>query len=251
MSRLIAHLRAQWTGVLALFLVIAGGTAYAANTIGSSDIINGQVMSPDIGNNQVKSIDVRDDGQPEGGLGSVDIANNSLTSEDVMNNTVAGEDVGDGSLSGLDILDNSLGGSDVYEPDLAEVPSARIGGLGRWTGGRSCDPESENYVDCVIVTLNLPAPARVLLIGEVWAQREADANSGDGECELVSEVGRIVPNSKVVIVTDDLGESVGLTAVTGVFPAGSHDFAVDCNQGGLGAIEYRNVSISAVAISPD
>ena len=32
----LAHLRAQWMGALALFLVLAGGTAYAADTIGSS-----------------------------------------------------------------------------------------------------------------------------------------------------------------------------------------------------------------------
>ena len=41
----LAHLRAQWMGALALFLVLAGGTAYAANTIGTSDIINGQVKT--------------------------------------------------------------------------------------------------------------------------------------------------------------------------------------------------------------
>ena len=64
----LAHLRAQWMGALALFLVIAGGTAYAANTIGSSDIIDGQVMRVDladeaitsakIGQKQIRSVDV-------------------------------------------------------------------------------------------------------------------------------------------------------------------------------------------------
>ena len=68
MSKAIAHLRAQWMGALALFLVIAGGTAYAANTIGSADIINGQVKSADIGDNQVQSIDVKN-----GGLTGADI----------------------------------------------------------------------------------------------------------------------------------------------------------------------------------
>ena len=63
----LAHLRAQWMGALALFLVLAGGTAYAANTIGSSDIINGQVRTVDIGNNQVSSADVRDDTLAERG----------------------------------------------------------------------------------------------------------------------------------------------------------------------------------------
>jgi len=36
----LVHLRAQWMGALALFLVIAGGTAYAANTVFSTDIVN-------------------------------------------------------------------------------------------------------------------------------------------------------------------------------------------------------------------
>ncbi len=74
----LAHLRAQWMGALALFLVLAGGTAYAADTIGSSDIINGQVKSADIGNNQVRSADVRDDTLGHGGLTGADIVEGSL-----------------------------------------------------------------------------------------------------------------------------------------------------------------------------
>ena len=71
-SRFFVHLRAQWMGALALFLVIAGGTAYAANTIGSTDIINGQVKSADIGTGQVQSIDVKDES-----LSGADIADQS------------------------------------------------------------------------------------------------------------------------------------------------------------------------------
>jgi len=33
---------------LALFLVVAGGTAYAANTVFSSDIVDGEVRNPDL-----------------------------------------------------------------------------------------------------------------------------------------------------------------------------------------------------------
>ena len=70
--------RISW-GALALFLVIAGGTAYAANTIGSADIINGQVKSVDIGDNQVQSADVRDDTLPNGGLTGADVRENTLS----------------------------------------------------------------------------------------------------------------------------------------------------------------------------
>ena len=66
-------------GLLALFLVIAGGTAYAADTIGSSDIIDGSGKDGnDIGNNQVYSADVRDDTLNNGGLSGADIREDSL-----------------------------------------------------------------------------------------------------------------------------------------------------------------------------
>ena len=45
---------------IAVFGVLGGGAAYAADTIGSSDIINGQVKSVDIGNNQIQSVDIKD-----------------------------------------------------------------------------------------------------------------------------------------------------------------------------------------------
>ena len=95
---------------IAVFGVLGGGAAYAANTIGSSDIINGQVKSPDIGNNQVFSADVRDDTLSGGGLGAGDLAPHSVRSNEVAND----------SLTGTDIAESSLG----------EVPSAALGGLG-------------------------------------------------------------------------------------------------------------------------
>ena len=45
-------------GALALFLVIAGGTAYAANTVGSSDVINESLLSQDIKNGEVKTAEL-------------------------------------------------------------------------------------------------------------------------------------------------------------------------------------------------
>ena len=57
----LAHIRTQWMGALALFLVIAGGTAYAANTIGSSDVIDNSLASVDLKNNQIRSADVQNE----------------------------------------------------------------------------------------------------------------------------------------------------------------------------------------------
>lgn len=58
------HFRQQWTGVLALFLVLAGGAAYAAtaingpapgvNSVGSLDIMNDQVLTADVANDVIR-----------------------------------------------------------------------------------------------------------------------------------------------------------------------------------------------------
>jgi hypothetical protein len=95
---------------MAFLIAIAGGTAYAANTIGSSDIINGQVKSPDIDNNQVQSVDVRDDGLSGGGLTGADIADSSLTSADIANGSLEESDLGPGSVGNIALADGAVTG---------------------------------------------------------------------------------------------------------------------------------------------
>src|SRR5688572_27064970 len=80
---------------LAVFLVVAGGSAFAASTITA---------------NSIKSKTVVD---------------NSLKSKDLKNDkAVAGVNVIDASLTGADVADNSLTGDDVDESTLAQVPQA-------------------------------------------------------------------------------------------------------------------------------
>ena len=110
LARIVKHLR-EWAGVLALVLVLTGGVAYAANTVFSSDIVDGEVKTPDIasnavasgkiGNNQVFSDDVRDDTLPNGGLGGVDIANDSLKGPDIAEATL--ENVNARTVRGLQV----------------------------------------------------------------------------------------------------------------------------------------------------
>ncbi len=85
-----SHIRNQWAGFLSLFLVLTGGIAYAANTIGSTDIIN----------NEVYGADVRDDTLADGGLGHVDLKAGSVRSSEVGAESLTGADVA--NQSGVD-----------------------------------------------------------------------------------------------------------------------------------------------------
>jgi hypothetical protein len=90
LQTLFAHVRNQWAGFLALFLVIAGGTAYAANTVGSADVINESLLSQDIKNGEVKGADIAVD-----------------------------------SIGGTRVVDDSLGGKDIKESSL-NLPGAHV-----------------------------------------------------------------------------------------------------------------------------
>ena len=91
---------------LALVIALAGGTAYAANTVFSSDIVNGEVKTGDISNaNGVRSVDVRDDTQTKGGLGAVDLAPDSVGPSEIQADAVRGSEIATG-VAGGDALEN-------------------------------------------------------------------------------------------------------------------------------------------------
>ena len=92
LSRLFAQLRQQWLGALALFLALTGGVAYAADTIGTADVIDNSLLSTDLKNNQ--------------GVKTSDVTN--------------------GSLAGIDVAGNTLTGANIDESSLGQVPSADL-----------------------------------------------------------------------------------------------------------------------------
>lgn len=72
-ARVREHLRANVVGYVAIFLFAVGGTAIAANTVRTEDIVNGEVHGIDVTNNNLGGVDVRDD---------------SLTGADVLEDTL-------------------------------------------------------------------------------------------------------------------------------------------------------------------
>ena len=110
---------------LALFIALATGTAYAANTIGSSDIIDGQVKTADLGanavnsskiaNGQVTAADIAQaavtiDELAQAAVGNPELRNDAVTTQKVLNGTLLGADVADNTLKGADIDESTLSG---------------------------------------------------------------------------------------------------------------------------------------------
>jgi hypothetical protein len=119
---------------LALFLVIAGGTAIAAgipkNSVSSKTVKNGSLASLDLKDGKgVQGVDVVDGSLTgtdiaDGSLGSADIADGAIANADIADKAVNSAKVLNNSLKGDDVADNSLGGASINEAGLGPVPNA-------------------------------------------------------------------------------------------------------------------------------
>jgi hypothetical protein len=261
-QRIRSHLTFANVVSLAALFVAMGGTATAVTYVVSSNsqvgpgtisghhppsgkhanIIAGSINGNDLNGGAVSAGKLAPD--------SVDgskVLDGSLGGSDIGNGSLGGAKIGDGSLSSADIQDNGLTGADINEGTLAEVPSAKVGGFGRDTYGGSCYPNGAAYVDCVVLTVNLPTQSKVLLIGAT----EAAPQNGDaaGSCKLVTQFGDI-PYT-VADYSLHGGDVVpgSLVGITGPLGPGPVDFGIDCNQSG-GTMEYF-AHLVAMQIAPD
>ena len=121
---MLATLRTRLTfanvcSFLALMIAIGTGSAYAANTVFSTDIVDGEVKTADLGNNSVRSTKIGN-GQVlnqdigDGAVDSAQVLDESVTSNDLATNSVNATEVADGAIDSGEVFDNSL-----FDTDLA------------------------------------------------------------------------------------------------------------------------------------
>jgi hypothetical protein len=95
----------QWAGLIALFLVLTGGVAWAshpggANTINSADIIDGPVMTADVGRGEVRTGDILD-----GAVKTAELANGEVKIADIGQAAIAADELAVNSVGAGEIAD--------------------------------------------------------------------------------------------------------------------------------------------------
>jgi hypothetical protein len=106
LSRLSSYFKQNLIAFLALFVAMGGTGAYAANTIGSSDIIDGQVNSADVKDQSLTTFDVSTF------LGA-DVVDHTLTTDDIAAFTLTESNVASNTLGGVVIKNESLTSDDI------------------------------------------------------------------------------------------------------------------------------------------
>lgn len=104
MRRLSGFFRQHLIALIALTLVLGGGTAFAAGS--KVKLPKNSVASKQVKNNSLKGKDLKDQ---------------SVTGADLQDGSVSGTDLQDGSITGTDLQDGSVGASDLASDAADEV----------------------------------------------------------------------------------------------------------------------------------
>jgi hypothetical protein len=228
----------QWVGMIALFLVLATGTAYGANTVFSDDIVDGQVKAADIGSGAVASDEIKN-----GAIVANDVANNALGGARITDGSLAGVDVRDGGLTGADVASDSLTGTDVNE--------ATLSGLDGNDGvDASCDPNSSAPIICAEATITLARTMNVLVIATSHF-RVFGTTLAFGNCHLEKNLAVDSTDHSIGGAPAGTFEQGGMNLVdVQTLAPGTYTFQVLCNQG-AGDIAFTNIRLAAVKLAQD
>jgi hypothetical protein len=260
-----AYIRQHHVGLVAVFLALSGGVAWAshpggANTINSADIINGEVKEADVGQAAVASSELKNDSVASGdvapnSLTSGRIADGSLTSADVQNNALTPNDLApnsiptgrilDNTLTGADVKQNALKGADIDEATLDVGDAARayafVDPLACTGTPTTCTPLQSKGISgvtrgaegnyCVtapgIDSAVTPAAVTVDAFATPNPEGNASAMTSEGfECGPSDQGFAVFTTSQPVITVDAGGGTSNATAVGPAEPSDDVGFAI-------------------------
>ena len=225
---------------LALFVAL-GGVGYAAATIGSAAVVDNSLRSKDVRNNDLRGKDVRGNtlkgaDVDESSLGKVPSAANADAAATAAHATNADNAANAANAANAD----TVGG---IGPDALTIGRSALG---------SCEPGAA-FSNCTSVVLSMPRPGRVLLnAGGQWHSDEAAGTSVRGLCRINLDgnpLTGVTEEGSLSQQTDGNQEQAlaGVTAVTGVLPAGDHAFTFACSDD-VGDMDFTDVRLSAVLL---
>jgi hypothetical protein len=239
---------------LALFVALGTGGAYAANTIGSADVVDDSLTGADIKGHRATS--------------TSPFVNGSLTGYDIADRSLRADDLAGDAVTGDKVPDSSLTGSDINESTLRTVPNAdkldgidasgfqKAGtvaisqGFSAHQDAASCPP-TEYGIGCPsVLSLELPAGTYAIsakaraTMAPIWhrppvnasCKLHADADTDLAEDELFMYDPNVLAHRTATLPM----QMVHSYAVTG-------EAVVDCNSQDTG-VPYDNIKITAIKL---
>jgi hypothetical protein len=170
LRRTAGHVKHNVVAYLALFVSLGGSSAYAANTVFSSDIVDGEVGSADVKDNSINTFDVHSFlgvDIVDGTVAAEDLASNSVGSTEILTDAVRGSDIADNTIDTGEIINNSLTTADIAGADVNP-------GLISFSAGSVANGRCEDFAtaaggavagQAVVISLQGSLPQGILIYG--------------------------------------------------------------------------------------
>ena len=224
--RIRSHLTyANVMSTLAALFALSGGVAYAANTIASSDIIDGEVKTADLAANAVSSPKIADGQVTEADIGqgavnTAELKNDAVTAQKVLNETLVGNDVAANTLKGADIDEATLDIGDAarayasVDPDLCSAQGICQAQQAKGVTTVTRDATGQYCVTAPGID-SASTPAAVTVDWSATTNPEGNASAMTREVACATTSGFEVYTERQPNVAVDQGGMVGAATVAG------------------------------------
>jgi hypothetical protein len=137
--------------------------AFAANTVGSADIINNSIQSVDIKDGEVKTADIATGAVAagriaDGAVGTLKIADNSIAAVDIATDAVGSSEIATNGVGAAEIAPNAVGASEIAGVSELLFSECALGTSNSIASGElttvSCTVNGARAGDVAIVTRN-------------------------------------------------------------------------------------------------
>jgi hypothetical protein len=119
-SKLLSALTfANVCSFLALTIALGTGTAYAANTVFSTDIVDGEVKTADLDNGSVTTQKIK-----AAGVTAPDLAADTVDSSKVLVESLTSADLATNSVGATEIADDAIDSGEIFNDSLLDVDLA-------------------------------------------------------------------------------------------------------------------------------
>ena len=184
--------------------LLVTGTAYAANTVFSSDIVDGEVKGNDLAADSV---------------GSGKIADQQVKNADLGLGASSSNTIADGGIQGIDVKDNTLKGADIDESSLVGAPTAAFDCPGAFTpAGDVCFDVPAGPADyptaeaaCQTSGMTLPSVGEARLIQSALGVPAANRFLWTGDHTSSIAVISVFQNTAGVMTESDTGKTGSAT----------------------------------------
>ena len=159
------HARSNVVAYVALFVALGGTGAYAANTIGSSDVVNESLLSEDFKHDTLTRGDLA-----QSTLSGHYVLDESLSFFDLAPGTIVNSRLADNAINSAKVASDSLSGDDVNEATLGNARTA--------TKVRLPAPTPSGAAG---------TPVNVPLTGNTWSQPLGESERMSGEVTITDD----------------------------------------------------------------